>query len=274
MWAVKAAYSGTSGWVKSAGVAADHGEYGTFIAVYTKGGATLTVYDDIGMGGGKIYGLYDDGTATVYKASWVEVQLESGGVAEQTYMESYPQGKGIGSVLLHEGVTLLAARGVKTIKTSMVNGNSAKLADKIDSASASASASSSVSASTPLLASSSHSDADDSCCSSCCFLTTACVTARGLPDDCEELTTLRRFRDGYLMETRDRRAMVESYYQIAPAIVEALWKSKDPQKAFASIYKVIQWCIRLIRAEKYEQALKQYRRMVDQLAEHYLPQPM
>lgn len=268
MWAVKAAYSGTSGWVKSAGVAADHGEYGTFIALYTKGGATLTVYDDIGMGGGKIYGLYDDGTATVYKASWVEVQLESGGVAEQTYMESYPQGKGIGSVLLHEGVTSLAAKGVKTIKTSMVNQNSAKLADKIDSASASASAS------TPLLASSSRSDADSSCCSSCCFLTTACATARGLPDDCEELTTLRRFRDGYLMETSLRQAMVERYYQTAPAIVEALWKCNDPEKAFASIYKVIRWCVKLIQAEKYEQALEHYRKMVDQLAERYLPQPM
>ena len=31
-----------------------------------------------------------------------------------------------------------------------------------------------------------------------CFLTSACTEARGLPDDCHELTVLRAFRDGYL----------------------------------------------------------------------------
>lgn len=32
--------------------------------------------------------------------------------------------------------------------------------------------------------------------SSGCYLTSACVNAKGLPDDCEELTVLRNFRDG------------------------------------------------------------------------------
>ena len=31
-----------------------------------------------------------------------------------------------------------------------------------------------------------------------CYLTTACVAARGLPDTCIELQTLRAFRDGVL----------------------------------------------------------------------------
>ena len=31
-----------------------------------------------------------------------------------------------------------------------------------------------------------------------CYLTTACVAARGLPDTCAELQTLRAFRDGIL----------------------------------------------------------------------------
>ena len=31
-----------------------------------------------------------------------------------------------------------------------------------------------------------------------CYLTTACVVAKNLPDDCEELTALRNFRDTYL----------------------------------------------------------------------------
>lgn len=38
--------------------------------------------------------------------------------------------------------------------------------------------------------------------------TSACVAARGLPDDCEELTQLRCFRDEILMKTEEGRKLV------------------------------------------------------------------
>lgn len=53
-----------------------------------------------------------------------------------------------------------------------------------------------------------------------CFLTTATVGAIGLEDDCWELQTLRRFRDNVLKPTSGGRDLVQTYYEIAPDIVE------------------------------------------------------
>ena len=56
-----------------------------------------------------------------------------------------------------------------------------------------------------------------------CFLTTAIVERRGIEaDDGPTLTALRRFRDGYMMKTPKRRALVAEYYEIAPRIAAAI----------------------------------------------------
>ena len=55
-----------------------------------------------------------------------------------------------------------------------------------------------------------------------CFLTTAVVERRGEPDDGPTLSVLRRFRDGYMMETIERQALVAAYYETAPSIVAAI----------------------------------------------------
>ena len=52
-----------------------------------------------------------------------------------------------------------------------------------------------------------------------CFLTSACVEAKGLPDDCRELTVLRNFRDTYLKASADGQRDVCEYYHVAPMIV-------------------------------------------------------
>ena len=56
-----------------------------------------------------------------------------------------------------------------------------------------------------------------------CFLTTAIVERRGIEaDGGPTLTALRRFRDGYMMKTPKRRALVAEYYELAPRIVAAI----------------------------------------------------
>ena len=55
-----------------------------------------------------------------------------------------------------------------------------------------------------------------------CFLTTAVTERRGEPDDGPTLTLLRGFRDGYMMRTPERRALVAEYYAIAPKLVAAI----------------------------------------------------
>lgn len=61
-----------------------------------------------------------------------------------------------------------------------------------------------------------------------CFITGAVCEGLGLPDDCTELRALRAFRDTYMQETAERRAMVQDYYAIAPGIVAKL--ANDPDK--------------------------------------------
>ena len=56
-----------------------------------------------------------------------------------------------------------------------------------------------------------------------CFLTEAVVHHRSLEaDDGPTLTALRAFRDGYMQQTPERRALVARYYEIAPRIVAAI----------------------------------------------------
>ena len=55
-----------------------------------------------------------------------------------------------------------------------------------------------------------------------CFLTTAVAEWRGESDNGPTLTALRAFRDGYMMRTPERRALVTEYYAIAPAISAAI----------------------------------------------------
>jgi len=55
-----------------------------------------------------------------------------------------------------------------------------------------------------------------------CFLTETCCAEVGLPDDCFELTALRRYRDRVLAERPGGTAEISLYYALAPVIVRAL----------------------------------------------------
>lgn len=54
---------------------------------------------------------------------------------------------------------------------------------------------------------------------SLCFITTACVEARGLPDDCYELRLLRLFHDEYVAKLPDGPRILSEYERKAPRIV-------------------------------------------------------
>ena len=78
-----------------------------------------------------------------------------------------------------------------------------------------------------------------------CFLTEAVVGARGIEaDDGPTLTALRSFRDGYMQQAPERRALVARYYEIAPRIVAAVprghgdwaWIGAQVDEAVAAIH--------------------------------------
>ena len=103
-----------------------------------------------------------------------------------------------------------------------------------------------------------------------CFLTSACTEARGLPDDCEELSVLRAFRDGYMKSLPQGQADICKYYHTAPAIVEKIRARPNANEIFDRIYtELVLPCVELILSEKNEEAYTKYRDYVNLLQSRY-----
>ena len=104
-----------------------------------------------------------------------------------------------------------------------------------------------------------------------CYLTTACVEQRGLPDDCDELTTLRLFRDGYMKAQPGGKEDILEYYEKAPKIVEIISRQNNKNEVYDYIYNdVIVPCVKYIKNGENEAAYEKYRAMVKQLETEYL----
>lgn len=103
-----------------------------------------------------------------------------------------------------------------------------------------------------------------------CFLTTACVRSCNLPDDCEDLTVLRDFRDSYMNRTGEGRLLVEQYYEVAPVIVETIHRQRDAKEIYERLYEIISDCVSAIKDERFEAALQRYKQMVTELQASYL----
>lgn len=95
-----------------------------------------------------------------------------------------------------------------------------------------------------------------------CFLTTACCEYKKLPDDCDELTTLRSFRDGWLKQQSYGPEMIRLYYADAPGIVETIEKSEDKDTILSDIFSKITEITSMIKSEKNEKAVIEYLLMV------------
>ncbi len=96
-----------------------------------------------------------------------------------------------------------------------------------------------------------------------CFLTSACVEAKGLPDDCYELVTLRKFRDEYLANQEGGQCEISHYYHVAPKIVSRIKSSPHASSVFTKIYEeLVVPCVKLIDKGELESAHKKYREYV------------
>ena len=104
-----------------------------------------------------------------------------------------------------------------------------------------------------------------------CYLTSACVAARGLPDHCEELQTLRSFRDGYLSQQPGGRAEIAQYYATAPKIVKAINQLPNAMEIWNRIYKeLVKPCVQMIHANQNSEAHQLYKSYATKLAHSYL----
>lgn len=104
-----------------------------------------------------------------------------------------------------------------------------------------------------------------------CYITTAVCQHQDKADDCYELTTLRNYRDSYLMQSEAGREIVEEYYNIAPGLVMMIDMQKDADHIYQNIYEeYITPCIQYIENEHKEECCKLYMQMVNNLKKQYL----
>ena len=104
-----------------------------------------------------------------------------------------------------------------------------------------------------------------------CYLTSACVDAMGLADDCRELTLLRNFRDTYMKNLPEGQKDIEHYYAVAPKIVEAVNAHPDAKAIWEKVYhELVEKCVRLIEANDLAKTYQTYKIYSLQMEEAYL----
>ena len=106
---------------------------------------------------------------------------------------------------------------------------------------------------------------------SSCFMTTACCDLIGLPDDCWELRTLRRFRDEVMLSTADGRADVARYYQLAPAILRAIREAHQERTLLGVYARYILPSAVAARLGLRAVARRRYSAMMAELTRRFLP---
>jgi hypothetical protein len=104
-----------------------------------------------------------------------------------------------------------------------------------------------------------------------CFITTAVCGTLGKPDDCEELTLFRRFRDTYMRADETRREDVRLYYAVAPAVCARIDRLPDKEKIYTNIWKLYLEPLFTDLKEGYlDKVYRGYKAMVLALKETYL----
>lgn len=104
---------------------------------------------------------------------------------------------------------------------------------------------------------------------SICYLTTACVQIKNLPDDCHELTMMRKLRDGY-MTREGKESEIEDYYKTAPKIIAAIDAQADREKIYDVIYtEYILPSVKMMDKENEKEAYIKYKKMVKYLKHKY-----
>ncbi len=102
-----------------------------------------------------------------------------------------------------------------------------------------------------------------------CYLTSACVYAKGLSKDCYELELLRKFRDTWLREKEEGKSVIKQYYEIAPKIVSAINERLDSKKIYELLYEqMVKPCVELIEQEKYQETLELYYNVTNQFKKY------
>lgn len=104
-----------------------------------------------------------------------------------------------------------------------------------------------------------------------CFLTEACCAMVGLPDDCFELTALRRYRDRVLAPSPGGAAEVGLYYALAPVLLPVLRRERDGRTLLRLYFTHILPCALLATLGLNGAVHRRYRDMLVRLCARLAP---
>nr|WP_325238120.1 CFI-box-CTERM domain-containing protein [uncultured Oscillibacter sp.] len=101
-----------------------------------------------------------------------------------------------------------------------------------------------------------------------CYITTAVCEEGGKADDCYELTMFRKFRDNWLRNQPDGEALIQRYYDTAPAIVEKINRQPNRTEIYRHLKKeYLSPCLGYIEAGENEKCKELYTAMMEYLFE-------
>lgn len=107
-----------------------------------------------------------------------------------------------------------------------------------------------------------------------CYVTTAVCQNLNRGEDCEELRLIKDFRDNYLSSTREGRALIEEYYDIAPTLVKRIAKDAGAQAKYVWLWNnYLAPCVSYIKAGLQENCKETYCNMIEMLRKEYMPRP-
>lgn len=105
---------------------------------------------------------------------------------------------------------------------------------------------------------------------SSCYITTACVETKGLPDNCFELESLRNFREVFLLKSKDGLEAVKRYYKIAPEIVKNIYTDEHFKDVYNDLYqKLVLGSLQFIARGRNYEAFKNYEKITLDLEQRY-----
>lgn len=98
-----------------------------------------------------------------------------------------------------------------------------------------------------------------------CLVTTACVRWAGLPDDCRELTLIRRLRDEHVRHLAGGEAILEAYARLAPPLIRRIEAAEDAEAVWARLLAIVRRTADLVEAgrlpEAFEVGWAEFRRL-------------
>ena len=103
-----------------------------------------------------------------------------------------------------------------------------------------------------------------------CYITTACVRAMGLPDDCLELATLRWLKDNKIVKTAEGRKALKEYDEVGPEIVKSINYNADSSGIWKYLHSEIRKAVAMVLSGDNEGAFSHYRKISLELKKYFL----